>query len=938
MQTTSAQSLIQWRQVQEQKLYDSLANRCTLSGESSRTLAQLVLLSDYAIDALNTGLVDWQELLFATTDTSSVLQRLQLAMRDAQDDASFAKALRRARALEQVRLIARDAIGLDYIDATLAQSSAFADASLQVTLDYLMPRFIERFGTPRSETGEAQSLCIFGLGKLGGHELNFSSDIDLIFAFPEAGQTDGARSIDNEDFFARLGQKLIPLLSEVTQDGFVHRVDMRLRPFGAAGRLALSFAGMEQYYQRDGRDWERYAWIKARCVAGDIEAGKNLIQTLRPFVYRKYLDYTAIEGLREMKALIDVEVEKKEMHDNLKLGPGGIREIEFVVQLAQMIRGGREPLLRTSNLLQALSAANELGHFSADEARELNQAYHFLRLVENRVQMLHDQQTHSVPEAPIQLTRIALGLGFESNTDFIDVLDAQRARVAGIFARTLRPEVSSTLADSSLDWSLHFQSLVRATERELLIDIAPYKAETLRQLFDLIHGANLRARNEATRARVMRLMPLVLDDFATETHADLGLMRFLHFIQAVAGRPSYLALLAEHRGARARVCHVFARAGLLAERITRTPILLDELIDARLDSQLSSANSFSQELARRRSHIDVNDTEEWIVALQEERDAVMFRLGLAVLDQRCSALDANRVCAEIGELILREVLQIARNDIAKRNPLALDCAFAIAGYGSLGGRELGFASDLDLVFLFGDSIVQTSTDETMALVARLAQRVLHWLNTTTRAGRLYEVDMRLRPDGAKGLLVTSVASFSEYQTDRAWLWEHQALLRSRVVCGTEATQKLFESQRDQALRRKRDQSKTRQEIASMRARWRKERDRSKSGWIDLKQAEGALVDIEFIAQAQVLIHAHGLPSAQIIPSSTSEVLALALEQKWINQIQANALNHAHQLLAGAAMRQTLNAQARLAPISDELKTALDAVKIVWQEMELNQPV
>ncbi|MCE5232840.1 MAG: glutamine-synthetase adenylyltransferase, partial [Xanthomonadaceae bacterium] len=427
--------------------YAELAARCRETGVPlhddagvAERLRRLLLASDFAYDALRR-----EPTLLAPAgvarlrDPADATARLALLPGADADESTMLAALRRFRRAEALRLVFRDVNGLDPLPDTLAATGALYEALIEAALAWAARGLERRYGVPRSADGAAQRLIVLGFGKLGGAELNFSSDVDLVFAYPEAGQTDGTRALDNGEFFARLGQQLVRLLAEPTDDGIVARVDLRLRPFGNAGRVALSFAAMEQYYQREGRDWERYAWIKARPVAGDLVAGKRLGELLRPFVYRRYLDYTAFAGLREMKALIDAEVARKDLADNLKLGPGGIREIEFIVQLLQLIRGGREPSLRARGLLPALGACEARGLIAGARAKRLREAYLFLRRLENRVQMLGDAQTHDVPADALARARVALALDYPAWEPLEAELAAHRAAVAEEFAAVVLP-------------------------------------------------------------------------------------------------------------------------------------------------------------------------------------------------------------------------------------------------------------------------------------------------------------------------------------------------------------------------------------------------------------------------------------------------------------------------------------------------------------------
>jgi glutamate-ammonia-ligase adenylyltransferase len=868
------------------------------------------------------------------------------AVRD--DAIAFGDWLRRFRRRESFRLVWRDVIGVDDVAATLAGASELAECAIEAALAFATRDAEARHGVPRNAAGERQQLVVLGMGKLGGRELNFSSDVDLIFAFPEAGQCDGARGLANEDFFARLGQKLIQLLGDITVEGFAFRVDMRLRPFGSTGRLALSFAAMEQYYQRDGRDWERYAFVKARPVAGDRAAGGRLLESLKPFVYRRYLDYAAIDGLREMKALIDAEVARQDLADNLKLGPGGIREVEFMVQLAQLIRGGREPDLRTPSLLDALAALERLGLMRAAAVKRLRAAYVFLRRVENRVQMFADEQTHALPLDADTRARIARGLGYES----IEALDAAiadvRAQVAEEFAGTLGPVRSVAPLTSGGNGEAAWRSALEGTESPQL----PPEARS--DLVAFASGAALRGLEAKTRQRLDRLMPVLIDDAAASANADAALSRLLKLLHAVLGRPSYLALLDDQPVARRRVVDVFARSAFRADRIVAHPLLLDELLDVRSDDgDVDDADAVTREYARHAGAYD--DEEQRLNRLHDARQGVAFRLGLRWLAGRLTANEATQQLAALAEQILAIVLGEAIEDTRKQygtlsatsetagaarcskagTGLAslAECGIAVIGYGSLGGAELGFASDLDVVFVYDGALSNAMTSggprsvEGSRYFARIAQRVVHWLTTLTRTGRLYEVDVRLRPDGSKGLLVTSVDAFAEYQRERAWVWEHQAIVRARAIAGDATLIARFGEARRDVLCRERAREELFAEIRSMRERWRTQFDRSTAASFDLKQGSGGLVDIEFLTQALALANACSC-EAFVATTRTADLIGAAVECGAISAEEGAALREAHEALLRVALGCTLDAAPRIVPRTDEIERVAGVVRAV----------
>ncbi|KRG68615.1 bifunctional [glutamate--ammonia ligase]-adenylyl-L-tyrosine phosphorylase/[glutamate--ammonia-ligase] adenylyltransferase [Pseudoxanthomonas dokdonensis] len=832
--------------------------------------------------------------------------------------------LRRYRTAESSRLIWRDVHGLDSVDDTLRGSTRLAETCLQTALDALENDFASRHGVVRDGDGQAQRLIVFGLGKLGGGELNFSSDVDLVYAYPHGGQSDGARTLMAEDYFARLGQRLAKLLDEVTVDGFCHRVDLRLRPFGSAGRVALSLAGMDAYFQREGRDWERYAWLKARTVAGDIEAGEQWLQTLRPFVYRRYLDFTALDGLREMKAAITAEVARRELADDIKRGAGGIREIEFLVQALQLIRGGREETLRERRLLPALRALVELNQVAAEEGDALAASYRYLRRVENRLQMLRDAQTHVLPDSPLDRLRLARGLGHADWTGLRAQIDGVRAHVAGEFAALLAPRKPGM---AKTDLAQYWRSLPDDGDAQALADAgfeSPLQVDAALREFARFSAVD--ALSDSARARLDRVLPAVLTAAAACAKPDAALKRVLALLQAILRRTSYLALLDEQPSALTRLVDVLARSALLAERLAAYPLLLDEMLDSRVGGPMPDRALMHEECT---AALREEDPEQALRALNETRLALSFRVALAALDQRQSALDSTRQLAWLADEVVKAVLQMACDEVSSAHGIVGDGRFAIIGYGSLGGQELGFGSDLDLVFVF-DAPVNAQSDGKRPLeagrwYARLAQKMMALLGAVTSAGRLYDVDVRLRPDGAKGLLVSSLASFREYQRERAWTWEHQALVRARGVAGNDALLGEIEQIRRDALARPRQQQQLAGEVGDMRARMRNELDRSRGEQFDLKQGAGGLVDLEFLLQYLALRDASRQP-LWLAPRDTPGLLVVARQQQALPDADIDALVQAHATLVAAGLGCTLDRRPRIVTVEDDIIHARQAIE------------
>lgn len=890
-----------------------LASACEVDAAPSGALARLATASDFAIDTLVA-----QPALLSRLLADSTLPLIPPTL-DAGNRAEWPRLLRRYRQAESTRLVWRDVIDGDTVDAILAGSSALAETCLGIALAALQAEFAGRFGVVRDAAGNAQGLVVFGLGKLGGGELNFSSDIDLVYAYESDGESDGPRPLAAQDYFARLGQQLAKLLDEATADGFCHRVDLRLRPFGNAGRVALSFPAMEQYFQREGRDWERYAWQKARPVAGDLAAGERLLQALRPFVYRRYLDYGALDGLRSMKAAIAAEVARKELADDIKRGLGGIREIEFLVQALQLIRGGREPALRERRLLPALQALVAAGHIDDQAGKELAHAYRFLRTLENRLQMLGDAQVHALPQDGFARDRIARGLGYFDWAGLDAALQAQRVRVAVEFDALLAPRA---MAATETDLAKYWRGLPESGDSAVLLAAGFSAADDLhRSLGDFVRAPGVRDLSDAARTRLDRVLPALLQAAMASTQPDATVRRLLPLLHTVLRRTSYLALLDEQPAALQRLVDALARSALLGERVAAHPLLLDELLDRRVTGDLPDRVAMQSECA---AALREGDTEASLHALNEIRHALSFRIALAVLDARCDAQCGAQRLAWLADAVLKVGLRLAIDEMQRAHGVVAGGSFAVLGYGSLGGEELGVGSDLDLVFLYHAPDAAQSDGarplEASRWFARLGQKLVALLGTGTGAGRLYDIDVRLRPDGAKGLLVSSLASFSEYQRERAWTWEHQALARARGVAGDVDLLAQFEDLRAEVLGRARDAAALATDVSAMRRKMRTELDRSDAASFDLKQGEGGLVDLEFLLQF-LMLRDGAAHTALLRARSTAALLDAARDAGMLDTGRYGALQASHATLLEAAMRCTLDRRQRRVSLDPHIDAA-----------------
>ena len=783
--------------------------------------------------------------------------RLGQALDGVDDEVALRRHLRRFRNREMLRIAWRDIVGAADLNETIADLSRLADAVLRHCTGYLQCRLEARFGRPIGGDGETQGLMVLAMGKLGGAELNFSSDIDLVFVFPHGGETDGQRVLSNQEFFTHLGKGLIKILSEVTADGFVFRVDMRLRPFGDSGPLVVSHGALEEYYQVHARDWERYAMVKGRLVVGDAAAGERLLATLQPFVYRRYVDFGAVQSIRKMKGMIDAEIARKGLVDDIKLGPGGIREIEFIGQTFQLIHGGREPRLRLRSIMPTLATLARLGLLPQAAAGELADAYQFLRTTEHRLQQVQDRQTQTLPQDTVERQRLAFGMGYADWEGFFATLSGHRQRVVAHFSQLFRVADPGADPDSAAD----IMWLVEADRdgcEAYLVQLGyddPQGAALVIQRLLASHA--VRRLNRDARARLDRLLPMLLNAAADSDHASVTVGRLLKIVEAVVRRSAYLALLAENPQALAQLVRLCAASPWVGAQIAQQPVLLDELLDPRHLYTPPSIEQLPGLLGEALGRLPPGDLEGCMECLRSFKQVQVLRVAAADI---AAALPVARVSdhlSGIAEAVLNEALALAWAYMIERHGRPRAGNLAVVAYGKLGGLELGYSSDLDVVFVYQSAPQDRTTDgprplEEGVFFSRLVQRVIHVISTITSAGRCYEVDMRLRPGGASGLLVSRLGAFEDYQRRRARTWEHQALVRARAVAGDPETQQGFEDIRRAILAQPRDPVELRSRIAEMRERMYRELCTKKAETYDLKHGRGGITEIEFVVQYCVL--------------------------------------------------------------------------------------
>jgi len=881
---------------------------------------------------------------------SHYLQSLTQELQNLKEEAELMRVLRLFRRREMIRIAWRDLAGWASLEESLKSLSDLADAMIEAPLTWLYQRLITQFGTPVDVNGIAQQLIVLGLGKLGGQELNFSSDIDLIFAYPESGETKGARrSRSNQEFFTRLGQQLIQVLNNLTAEGFVFRVDMRLRPFGDSGPLVMNFAGMEEYYEAQARDWERYALVKARAVAGDKAAGESLLENLRPFVYRRYLDFNAFEALRKMKNMIDQETSRKGLNNNIKLGPGGIREVEFTCQVFQLIRGGQQPALQQRRLLTTLLELEKNQILPTKVIIRLQKAYQFLRLSENHLQAIEDRQTQTLPDDEINQARLAYSMGFDDWNRFIAQLIHHQQKVHREFERVIAPKAAPKPLESlqsieSNSWqTLWMGGLDDQEKAEFLLNGASFQKASdvlahLRQLFDSYTIKKLSRRG---REKLDILIPLLIVTAIEQQDQDAAIHRSLKFIESVARRDVYLALLIERPHVLKQMVRLCADSAWIAEQITRYPLLLDELLDPRRLYDPLKQEELAHALQAQLAQID--DLEIEMDKLRQFKRANVLHVAAAEISGDLTVELVSDYLTAIADTLMRRTLSIASDYLMQKHgqPFCVDdgknrqAALCVVAYGKAGGIELSYSSDLDIVFLHDSRGDQQFTNgykqlDNNVFFMRFAQRIIHLITTNTPAGILYEVDSRLRPGGNSGMLVSSFEAFESYQWKNAWTWEHQALVRARAVAGSPESMAKFESIRRDILSQQRDPVELKADVCEMRAKMRENLDKSTEVLFDLKQGKGGIADIEFIIQYGVLRWAVDYPRL-LETTGMLPLLGMFAEYDLIDELACHQLSEAFRAYRGETHRLALQNKSALVE-HEKFALQREEVKQWWAEI------
>ncbi|OOF70011.1 bifunctional [glutamate--ammonia ligase]-adenylyl-L-tyrosine phosphorylase/[glutamate--ammonia-ligase] adenylyltransferase [Rodentibacter caecimuris] len=851
-------------------------------------LAYAIKLSEFVEKTLQNQphflLQCWNHFVYLPNE-NSYADKLNEEVKHIQDENELYRILRHFRDREMAVLSICQSLNIGTVEDIFRHLSILAENIIIVARDWLYSQACSEMGTPVDSQNNPQQLYILGMGKLGGFELNFSSDIDLIFTYPESGQTVGSkRSVDNQKFFTRLGQRLINALDQFTPDGFVYRTDMRLRPFGESGALALSFSALEQYYQDQGRDWERYAMIKGRILgANNLDPNvKILYNLLRPFIYRRYIDFSVIQSLRDMKGKIEREIKRRGLKDNIKLGAGGIREIEFIVQVFQLIRGGREICLQQQSLLCALPEISRLELIAPQQSENLRLAYLFLRRVENILQAINDQQTQQLPENQKDRKRLIEACRLFTIYDrqnsiqeihyeiknweaFKVTLTKHQNAVRQIFDQFIGNE-----SDEKEERSENWQDFLESNHEELVFILQHYslpesKIDVIaKNLADFKQNLHRKIVGKRGHDVLKQLMPKIFNLIFSHQNYLVALPRILNIIEKIASRTTYLELLLEQPNVSKQLIELCTKSELIAEQVAKYPLLLDELLNTASLINPIPFTEYPSELQQYLLRIPPDDEEQFIDALRQFKQSILLRVAAADILGSLPVMKVSDHLTYLAETIINTVVNLAWKQVSSRfgTPEHLETnqtGFLVIGYGKLGGIELGYKSDLDLVFLYQSTLGQTKggkkTIDSNQFYLRLAQKIVSIFSLNTSAGVLYEVDMRLRPSGDAGLLGCSLETFENYQLNEAWTWEKQALVRSRVVFGDIKLHQKFNQIRHKVLSTPRDLAQLKIDIREMREKMYRALSKSKENEFNIKTDRGGITDIEFIAQYLMLAYA-----------------------------------------------------------------------------------
>ena len=879
-----------------------------------------LLQQDYAIDQ------------FLKPLSADYIHQLVIStLQDIQDETLWMKTLRILRARLMFRWIWQDANQLTDVVTLTQELSDFADICVQVAKDFARIPLVAKHGEPMGYNGKVQDLIVVAMGKHGAQELNLSSDIDLIFAFDEQGETNGRKCIEVQQFCILWGQKLIYLLDHITADGFVFRVDMRLRPWGDGSALAISHVALEKYLSQHGREWERYAWIKARIITGGQE-GHELLEMTRPFVFRKYVDYTAFEAMREMKAMIEREVQRRNIEDNIKLGAGGIREVEFIVQVFQLIYGGSKLELQDRQCLVSLRHLGEAELLEPQAVLDLEDAYLFLRRVEHAIQALNDQQSQALPTEPELRARISDTLGFADWDSFMQTLNEKRAKVIYQFEHLIKENEPDSLLENYSQLEKQLDAVLDDQAKNLV--------------HEFWYGHAIKKLTAKALQRLKTFWPHLIEAVLQSENPQMALMRLMPLVESVLRRTVYLVMLIESKGALQRLVKMATVSPWICEELTQYPVLLDEFLS--MDFELPKRSDLEDSLRQQLLRIELDEVEDLMRVLRLFKKSNVLTVAASDVLAESHLMKVSDALTDIAEVTANAALQLAYQMIVKKHGYPLDSegqrcglehnAFAIIGYGKVGGIELGYGSDLDVVFIHNMD-EQADTDGIKPIsgfefAMRVARKFVSLMTTQTLDGRVYDVDTRLRPSGDAGLLVTSLRAFEQYQLKSAWLWEHQALVRARSIAGEQCLRDKFEVLRCQILTQPRDEAYVRSEVLKMRQKMKdhlgSSKEQKKDGIFHLKQDAGGIVDIEFMAQYAVLAWSGSNPDLAHY-SDNVRILEDAAKTGCLSSDDATALIQAYLRERAESHRLALANQSMQVNAADWYDTR-EVVCKLWQRL------
>jgi glutamate-ammonia-ligase adenylyltransferase len=846
-----------------------------LDPDIQKEMAQVFLFSEYAAASLTRYPAMFQHLLESkdldkSFSGTSYISRLESQITKETDPALARDILLKTKLQESVRIAWRDLCGKATLKETLADLSNLADAILDQAVKVIYQSVAGQYGIPVDSNGNFQGLIVLGMGKLGAGELNFSSDIDLIFVYPEKGYTNGDAMISNEEFFTKVCRQFLKFFSGSSHEINFYRIDTRLRPYGDGGPLVMSAAAFEEYYQAQGREWERYAMIKARPVAGDIEAGNRVLKTLNSFIYRRYFDYGSFDSFRDMKNRITLQVKSKKLKNNIKLGAGGIREIEFFGQLFQLIRGGVEPSLQQRQILTVLKLLQTHDCIDENTRQDLESAYVFLRLTENRLQEYADLQTHDIPQGKERQSLLALSMGLSGWQEFEDLLNHHLARVHHHFSQLLAAEDHDPADRETRDLK---QMWININDPQFMADsvsIGQFQdpERVLSVLRSLEQHPNTKRLTPSGRKKLGRLIPVLVKKIGREKDPDDILVKLIDLIVTIERRTTYLSLLLENKGAMETLITLARKSPWIISFLSSHPALMDELMHPATLYSPPGRQSLEKEMAQRMAKVPKDDLEYILEELCLFRQINMLRVSAADVSGNYPLMKVSDHLTWIAETVLSHVLEVSWHIVTRKYGIPegvtgqsiRNCGFAAAVYGKVGGLEMGYKSDIDIVFLYDANFGKTQgakkSIDNIRFYSNLGQRIINALTMHTAAGTLYGADMRLRPGGDSGMIVSHIEAFEDYLEKQAWTWEHQALIRARPVAGDAQLCARFEEIRTRVLGKARNSDTLKKEVSDMRERMRTERLKAQPDQFDLKQSRGGIVDIEFLVQFLVLNNAH----------------------------------------------------------------------------------